>query len=88
MRRRGAGDPDPGRGEPGARLAVVSQDLVPDDVGVDPWERLGRWIPTTAVDQYTATLRAWLGADADAAMLDTILPNLRNFGSKRKLGFA
>jgi uncharacterized protein (DUF1501 family) len=57
----------------------------PDDVGVDAWEQQGRWIPTTSVDQYAATLLAWFGADA--AALDAILPNLRNFGSARNLGF-
>ncbi len=57
----------------------------PDDVGVDSWEQHGRWIPTTSVDQYAATLLAWFGADA--AALDAILPNLRNFGSARNLGF-
>ncbi len=57
----------------------------PDDVGVDAWEQQGRWIPTTSVDQYAATLLAWFGADAGA--LDAVLPNLRNFGSARNLGF-
>ncbi len=57
----------------------------PDDVGVDSWEQQGRWIPTTSVDQYAATLLAWFGADASA--LDAVLPNLRNFGSARNLGF-
>lgn len=57
----------------------------PDDVGVESWERQGRWIPTTSVDQYAATLLAWFGATD--TQLDTILPNLRNFGSARRLGF-
>ncbi|MCW5667736.1 MAG: DUF1501 domain-containing protein [Piscinibacter sp.] len=57
----------------------------PDDVGVESWERQGRWIPTTAVDQYAATLLAWFGASD--AQLDSVLPNLRNFGSARTLGF-
>jgi uncharacterized protein (DUF1501 family) len=57
----------------------------PDDVGEQSWEQQGRWIPTTSVDQYAATLLAWFGADAGA--LDAILPNLRNFGSARNLGF-
>jgi uncharacterized protein (DUF1501 family) len=57
----------------------------PNDVGVDSWELHGRWIPTTSVDQYAATLLAWFGADAGA--LDAVLPNLRNFGSARNVGF-
>ncbi len=55
-----------------------------DDVGVDAWELQGRWIPTTSVDQYAATLLGWFGAND--AQLDAILPNLRNF-STRRLGF-
>jgi len=51
----------------------------PDDAG----DR-GNWIPTTALDQYAATLAGWFGVgDGD---LDRILPNLRNFPS-RNLGF-
>jgi uncharacterized protein (DUF1501 family) len=57
----------------------------PDDVGVDSWELQGRWIPTSSVDQYAATLLAWFGATD--AQLDAVLPNLRNFGSTRTLGF-
>jgi uncharacterized protein (DUF1501 family) len=57
----------------------------PDDVGVDSWEQQGRWIPTSSVDQYAATLLAWMGASD--AQLDTVLPNLANFGSARHLGF-
>ncbi|KQV99765.1 DUF1501 domain-containing protein [Rhizobacter sp. Root1221] len=56
----------------------------PDDVGVDSWERQGRWIPTTSVDQYAATLLGWLGV-SDAQLLN-VLPNLKNFSTK-KLGF-
>jgi len=57
----------------------------PDDVGVDSWELQGRWIPTTSVDQYAATLLGWFGASD--AQLDAVLPNLANFGSARRLGF-
>ncbi len=57
----------------------------PDDVGVQSWERHGRWIPTSSVDQYAATLLAWFGVSD--AMLDSVLPNLRNFGSARNLAF-
>jgi hypothetical protein len=39
----------------------------------------GRWIPTTAVDQYGATLARWFGvADADLA---SVFPNIGRFGS-------
>ena len=44
----------------------------PDDVG-----NRGRWIPTTAVDQYAATLATWFGVDA--AGLANVLPNLSSF---------
>jgi uncharacterized protein (DUF1501 family) len=44
----------------------------PSDVGAN-----GRWIPTTATDQYGATLANWFGVPvADFA---TIFPNLANF---------
>jgi uncharacterized protein (DUF1501 family) len=51
----------------------------PDDAG-----NRGYWIPTTALDQYGATLAGWFGvSDAD---LHRIFPNLRNFPTAR-LGF-
>jgi len=56
-----------------------------DDVGVDPWEQQGRWLPTSSVDQYAATLLGWFGASE--TQLDAVLPNLRNFGANRRLGF-
>jgi uncharacterized protein (DUF1501 family) len=37
----------------------------------------GRWIPTTAVEQYASTLGLWLGATP--AELNTIFPNLYKF---------
>lgn len=57
----------------------------PDDVGLNSWEQHGRWIPTSSVDQYAATLLRWWGAGD--AQLNTVLPNLANFGSQRNLGF-
>jgi uncharacterized protein (DUF1501 family) len=38
----------------------------------------GRLIPTTSVDQYGATLASWFGVPA--GNLESILPNLKNFG--------
>ena len=44
----------------------------------------GRWIPTTSIDQYGATLSSWFGvSDANLA---SVFPNFVNFGSK-KIGF-
>jgi len=37
----------------------------------------GRWIPTTAVDQYAAVAARWLGVEGSA--LSTIFPNLHRF---------
>jgi uncharacterized protein (DUF1501 family) len=50
----------------------------PDDTS------LGRWIPTTSVDEYAATLARWFGVTE--SNLDVILPNLARFPS-RNLGF-
>jgi uncharacterized protein (DUF1501 family) len=56
-----------------------------DDVGLHDWEKQGRWIPSSSVDQYAATLLRWFGASD--GQLNTVLPNLVNFGSNRSLGF-
>ncbi len=45
-----------------------------DDV---PSGSRGRWIPTTAVEQYSAVLAKWLGVPP--ADMDTIFPNLSRF---------
>jgi uncharacterized protein (DUF1501 family) len=52
--------------------------------GPDDTDTRGRWIPTTSIDQYGATLCSWFGIP-DAAM-NSIFPNLANF-STRKLAF-
>lgn len=50
----------------------------PDDTST------GRWIPTTATDQYFATLATWFGVDP--SNLATVFPNVGRFASPN-LGF-
>ncbi len=56
----------------------------PDDT--DNANGRGRWIPTTAVDQYAATLAKWFGLPQDSTTLQGVFPNLGNFSSN-DLGF-
>jgi uncharacterized protein (DUF1501 family) len=51
----------------------------PDDVTT-----AGRWLPTTSVDQYAATLATWFGLPTSA--FSTVFPNLHNF-QNQNLGF-
>lgn len=50
----------------------------PDDTG------RGRWIPTTSVDEYSATLARWFGVSATD--LPVVLPNIGRF-ARQDLGF-
>jgi uncharacterized protein (DUF1501 family) len=50
----------------------------PDDTNT------GRWIPTTAIDQYFSTLATWFGVDN--SNLATVFPNLGRFATPN-LGF-
>jgi uncharacterized protein (DUF1501 family) len=50
----------------------------PDDTST------GRWIPTTAVDQYAATIATWFGVDSTG--IDTVFPNIGRFATSN-LGF-
>jgi len=50
----------------------------PDDTST------GRWIPTTAIDQYFATIATWFGVDN--SNLGTVFPNLGRFATPN-LGF-
>jgi uncharacterized protein (DUF1501 family) len=59
------------------RMPVLSVNG-PDDTG------LGRWIPTTSVDEYAATLASWFGVSATD--LPVVLPNIGRF-AKPNLGF-
>jgi uncharacterized protein (DUF1501 family) len=52
--------------------------------GPDDTDTRGRWIPTTSVDQYGATMASWFGVPA--AALAAIFPNLANFPAAT-LGF-
>ena len=52
--------------------------------GPDDADQNGRWIPTTALDQYGATLATWFGVSG--ANLPSIFPNLANFPTSN-LGF-
>jgi len=52
--------------------------------GPDDTDTRGRWIPTTSMDQYAATLATWYGlASTD---VPTVFPNLSRFSSQN-LGF-
>jgi uncharacterized protein (DUF1501 family) len=51
----------------------------PDDIGE------GRWVPTTSVDQYSATLAKWFGISSQTD-LTTVLPNIGRFATS-DIGF-
>jgi uncharacterized protein (DUF1501 family) len=52
--------------------------------GADDVSSEGRWLPTTSVDQYAATLASWFGVPASG--LATVAPNIGAFANKN-LGF-
>ena len=52
--------------------------------GPDDATNQGRWIPTTPLDQYGATLAQWFGVPP--GNLQSVFPNLKNF-STQTLGF-
>jgi uncharacterized protein (DUF1501 family) len=52
--------------------------------GPNDTDTRGRWIPSTSIDQYGATLCTWFGIPASA--LATVFPNLANFPTSN-IGF-
>ena len=52
--------------------------------GPDDADQNGRWIPTTALDQYAATLATWFGVSV--TNLPSVFPNMANFPTSN-LGF-
>ncbi|MDQ8204798.1 DUF1501 domain-containing protein [Pelagicoccus sp. SDUM812003] len=68
--------------------AVKGQNIYgqfPDiQMGSDQDTGRGRWLPTTSVDQYGATMARWFGVPESE--LATVFPNIGNFGSS-DLGF-
>jgi len=52
--------------------------------GPDDADTAGRWIPTTSVDQYGATLSRWFGLTP--AQVGAVFPNLSRFATS-DLGF-
>ena len=60
----------------GQKMYGIYPDLTPGGPNESQNSR-GRWIPTTAVDQYAAMLTKWLGADSNS--IEAIFPNLSRF---------
>ena len=58
----------------------------PDDVNNSNAGARGRWLPTTSMDQYAATLASWFGV-SDVDLTGSVFPDLHNFAPNIKLGF-
>lgn len=66
----------------GGDLYGTFPELIPG--GPDDSAGAGRWIPTTSVDQYAATLASWFGVPS--SLMRQVAPNIENF-SVQNLGF-
>ncbi|NNM29243.1 MAG: DUF1501 domain-containing protein, partial [Akkermansiaceae bacterium] len=60
-------------------------DLDPTGAWGTPGSSRGRWIPTTAVEQFAAPLAKWLGTDNTE--IETIFPNLERFADPFTAGY-
>jgi uncharacterized protein (DUF1501 family) len=69
------------RGQRTYGILPVLQVAGPDAV---PTSNEGRWIPTTAVDQYSSTLAKWFGVSTGD--IGTVFPNISRFATP-DLGF-
>jgi len=67
----------------GGKFYGTMPDLALGNTAVDVGQ--GRWIPTTSVDQYAATIAKWFGGFTDLEV-ETIFPNIARF-SPRYLDF-
>ncbi len=70
-------------GMPGSKGQIFPELVIGGGDDVSKYDR-GRWIPTTSVEQYAATLARWFGVSA--GNLPTVLPLINNF-SPQTLGF-
>jgi uncharacterized protein (DUF1501 family) len=71
-------------GTPNGATGSIFPELImggPDDMYPDD---RGRWIPTSAVEQYGATLATWFGVPSGS--LSTVFPLIGNFATQ-SLGF-
>lgn len=59
--------------------------LLEVDGGIDCTGSRGRWIPSTAVDQYAARVAEWAGVPSSE--INTVFPNLSRFGPGTNLDF-
>lgn len=63
----------------GAKLFGAFPELAVGGLNDVPAGSRGRWIPTTAVDQFAAVLANWFGVPVGSSEMATIFPNLSRF---------